>query len=213
MSTIVIAEDHQLIIEGYTLLIKQIPETQIVATASDGYEAIKAVEMYNPDLLILDLHMPRLNGIETLRHISTKHMKTKVIVISMYGDSTVHKEIMSLGAQGYLLKNADQEEFLLAIKLVLKGKSYYSSEIFNEEPKISGVGENEGVIPLSNLTKREEEVLKLIAKGFTNKEIGQRLFLSHKTVDGHRTNLMKKLNVHNVTGLVRYAMTNGYNLK
>lgn len=210
--TIVLAEDHQLMIEGYSYLIDQIEGLDIVAKASDGYEALEAVEKYNPDLLILDLHMPRLNGLETLRHLAAKHRKTKVIIISMYGDSGIHKEAVKLGAKAYLLKHADQEEFIMAIKLVMKGKSYFSADLFKEQPRTQKVSRNENVIPLQSLTKREEEILKYVARGFTNNEIAGKLFLSPKTVDNHRTNLMRKLNVHNVTALVRYALSNGYDV-
>lgn len=210
MPTVVIADDHQLMAEGYSLLIRHIEGLEIVAKATDGYEALEAIEKYNPDLLILDLHMPRLNGMETLRHLSTRHIKTKVIIVSMYSSTGMHKEAIKLGAKGYLLKHAEQDEFLMAIKLVLKGKSYYSSELFDEE--ISGEYKlsNPGTTPIDKLTQREEEVLKLIAKGFTNNEMAKKLFLSPNTINTHRTNLMKKLNAHNVTDLVRYAMLNGY---
>lgn len=210
MPTIVIAEDHQLMAEGYTLLIDQIEGLEMIDIATDGQEALDAVEKHNPDLLILDLHMPRMNGLEALRHLSAKHTRTKIIIISMYHDPGLHKEIMALGAQAYLPKNSDQEEFIMAIEMVMRGKRYFSAELYNSQAKPSEKGMEATVIPLKSLTKREEEVLKLIAKGYTNNEISQQLFLSPKTVDNHRTNLMRKLNAHNVTALVRYALTNGY---
>lgn len=210
MESIVLAEDHNLIIEGYRMLIQKIDGLEIVATACDGQEAIKAVAQHKPDCLILDLHMPNLNGLDALRHISEYYPRTKVIIISMFGDPAMHREVVRLGAKGYLLKHADKEEFILAIKQVMKGKSYYSPEIFEEQSKLNVIPGSTPVIPMVSLTTREEEILLLIAKGLTNKEIAHQLVVSHKTVDTHRSNLMKKINVHNVTGLVRYALANGY---
>ncbi len=210
MNTIVLAEDHNLIIEGYRMLIDDIDDLEIVATAVDGQETIDALERHRPDYLILDLHMPVINGLDVLSHISQYFPKTRVIIISMFGDPAMHKEVMRLGAKGYLLKNSDRDEFLLAIDLVMKGKSYYSPAIFEEHTRIKSVPGSAPIIPLVSLTSREEEILTLIARGYTNKEIAQQLIVSHKTVDTHRTNLMKKIDVHNVTGLVKYAIANGY---
>lgn len=212
MNTIVLAEDHNLIIEGYKLLIDDIDNLEIVATAFDGQETINALEQHNPDYLILDLHMPVVNGLDVLKHASEYFPKTRVIVISMFGDPAMHREVIRLGAKAYLLKNSDREEFILAIDLVMKGKSYYSPAIFKERSKSQKLPGASDVIPLVSLSPREEEILMLIARGYTNKEIGEQLVLSHKTIDSHRTNLMKKIDVHNVTGLVRYAIANGYDL-
>lgn len=212
MKTIVLAEDHNLIVEGYCLLINDIDDLKIVATASDGQEAINAIERHNPDYLILDLHMPVINGLEVLKHISEYFPNTKVIVISMFGDPSMHREVVRLGAKAYLLKNSDREEFILALNLVMSGKSYYSPAIFEEHTKCQNLPGSSRIIPLVSLTTREEEILTLIAQGYTNKEIGNQLILSHKTIESHRTNLMKKIDVHNVTGLVKYAIANGYDV-
>jgi two-component system response regulator NreC len=210
--TIVLAEDHTLIVEGYKMLINKIENLEIVDTAFDGQQAIEAVERHRPDYLILDLHMPKVNGLDALRHISEYFPKTKVIVISMFGDPAMHREVVRLGAKGYILKHADKDEFLLAIDLVRKGKSYYSPAIFEEHKNVLSIPGAASVIPLTSLTNREEEVLTLIARGYTNKEISHQLHVSHKTIDTHRTNLMKKIDVHNVTGLVKYAIANGYDV-
>ncbi len=212
METIVIAEDHNLILEGYRMLIGKIDGLQIVETAANGQEAIDAVTRHKPQYLILDLHMPVVNGLDALRHISQSYPDTKVIVISMFGDPAMHREVVRLGAKGYLLKHADMDEFILAINLVMKGKSYFSPAIFEDHVKSKSLPGAAPVIPIVSLTSREEEVLTLIANGYTNKEIAQKLIVSHKTVDTHRSNLMKKIDVHNVTGLVKYAMANGYDI-
>lgn len=209
METIVLAEDHNLIVEGYRMLIDKIEDLEIVEAAANGQLAIEALDRHKPDYLILDLHMPIVNGLDVLRHASEYFPKTKVIVISMFGDPAMHREVVRIGAKGYLLKHADMDEFFLAINLVRQGKSYYSPAIFEDHTNNAIVPGSSQIIPLVSLTTREEEVLVLIANGYTNKEIAQKLFVSHKTIDTHRTNLMKKINVHNVTGLVKYALANG----
>ncbi|MDZ7846742.1 MAG: response regulator transcription factor [Owenweeksia sp.] len=213
MESIVLAEDHQLIIEGYRLLINKIDNLEIIATALDGQETIEAIETHRPNYLILDLHMPKVNGLDVLRYVSENHPETKVIIISMFGDPAMHQEVVRLGARAYLLKHADQDEFIMAIQLVMKGKSYFSPEIFTERAGLKTAPNSTPVIPLVSLTHREEEVLTLIANGYTNKEIARKLIISPKTVDAHRVNLMKKLDVHNVTGIVKYAIANGYDVQ
>ncbi len=212
MESLVIAEDHKLIIEGYKLLINEIDGLEIVDIVLNGERAIQAVERCKPDYLILDLHMPKVNGLEVLTYVSEHQLKTKVIIISMFGDASMHKEALRLGAKGYILKHADQEEFTTAINMVRRGKNYYSAEIFEEQETINNIPGTKPIIPMVSLSSKEEEILVLIASGKTNKEIAKMLNRSYKTIDTHRTNLMKKINANNVTGLVRYAIANGYNI-
>lgn len=212
METIIIAEDHKLVVAGYRLLINKIGNLKIVGTTSDGKETIELIEANPPNYLILDLHMPKVNGLDVLKHINSYFPSIKVIVISMYGDSAIHKEVVRLGAKGYLLKHSDSEEFILAMNLVMKGKSYYSPAIFEEQNQTKFVSGSAPVVPVATLTGREKEILLLIAKGYTNKQVGSQLMISHKTVDTHRRNLMQKIGVHNIIGLVRYAIANGYDL-
>lgn len=212
METILIAEDHSLIVEGYRMLIDKIEGVEIVGAASDGEEAIALVEKLQPNYLLLDLHMPKTNGLEVLKYVSSYFPGTRVIIISMFGDPGIHREAVKLGAKGYLLKHADKEEFLLAISLVMKGKSYYHPAIFEEQSSVQSIPGSMPVVPVVSLTEREKEILVLIAQGYTNKEIALKLIVSHKTIDTHRTNLMKKVGVHNVTGLVKYALSNGYKI-
>ena len=212
METVLLAEDHNLIVEGYKMLIDKMDGLQIIGAAADGEEAIEMVELHKPNYLILDLHMPKVNGLDVLKHINEYFPSTKVIVISMFGDAGIHREVVRLGAKAYLLKHSDREEFLLALDLVMKGKSYYSPAIFEEQSKVKSVPGSTNAVAIANLTGREKEILTLIAQGYTNKEIAHKLVVSHKTIDTHRTNLMKKLGVHNVTGLVKYAIANGYDV-
>lgn len=210
METILIVEDHNLIIEGYRMLINKIDNLEIVGAATDGEEAIKLIEIHQPNYIILDLHMPKVNGLDVLKYINEYFPATKVMVISMFGDPGIHREVVKLGAKAYLLKHSDREEFVLALDLVMKGKSYYSPAIFEDQDKLKPIPGASPSIPIVSLTAREKEVLTLIAQGYTNKEVAKKLVVSHKTIDTHRTNLMKKIGVHNITGLVKYAIANGY---
>lgn len=212
METILLAEDHKLIVEGYLMLINKIENLEVIGTASDGEHAIELIEKHKPNYVILDLHMPKLNGLDVLKHINEYFPATKVIVISMFGDPSIHREVVRLGAKAYILKHSDREEFILALNLVMKGKNYYSPSIFEEQNKVKAVPWSAPVVPIVALTEREKEILTYIVQGYTNKEIADKLVVSHKTIDTHRTNLMKKLGVHNVTGLVKYAIANGYDV-
>lgn len=212
MGSIIIAEDHKLMIEGYRLLISQIPELEIIATANDGQTAIHKIDRLKPEYLLLDLHLPKVQGIDVLKYLSVHHPHIKVLVISMFGDPSIYRKAVKLGAKAYVLKQADPEVIIMALKLVMKGETFYSKDILEKKNFSEGPVKAPKIIPLASLTKREEQILMLIAQGLTNKEIAEKLYLSFKTVDNHRTNLMKKIKVHNVTGLIKYAMANGYDV-
>ena len=160
----------------------------------------------------MDIDMPVLNGIEATKLIKEKFPHVKVIILSMHNESGLIKTLLKTGADGYVLKNADRSELLEAIKMVSGGKSYFSADVTrslavgDENPGSGFHKENK----VADLTTREIEILKLIAEGYSNKEIGDKLFISHRTVDTHRTNLMKKLDVNNVAGIIRFAISNGF---
>ena len=212
METIVLAEDHNLMVEGYRVLIDKIENLEIVGTAYNGVRAIELIKQHRPNYLILDLHMPKLNGMDVLKYINEYSPSTKVIIISMFGDASIHREAMRLGVKGYILKHSDLNEFMLALNLVMQGKSYFSPAIFEEKGKVKSVPGTGPVIPMVSLTSREKEVLTHIARGCTNKEIAEKLVLSHRTVDTHRSNLMKKIGARNITDIVKYAIANGYDV-
>jgi len=145
-----------------------------------------------------------LNGIDTLKEIVKQSFRVKVIILSMHNEAGMIKSLISIGANGYLLKSCAQEELIGAIRKVASGQSYFSTEV-----TLSLLNPSQGNQPTELLTERETEIIKLIAEGFSNKEIGSKLFISHRTVDTHRTNLMKKLDVSNIAGLISYAIRNG----
>ncbi len=213
-NTILVVDDHQLVLDGLVSIVKEMKDFEIIASGRNGKEGFQLAETMNPDIILMDIDMPIMNGLEATRQIKTKLEHPKVIILTMQNEASLIKKVMDIGADGYLLKNSDREEFHNALCSVSKGKSYFSAEVTHRllnpnESLQSNFKTDEDAIQLSKLTEREIDVLRLIAEGLSNKEIGDRLFISHRTVDTHRTNLMKKLEVHNIAGLIKFAIKNG----
>jgi len=208
---IVIAEDHTILREGLKSLLASDPAFSIVGEAEDGREAIRCVEKLKPDLILTDLSMPRMNGMEAIIEIKKLSKNTKIIVLTVHKNEEYVLAALQAGADGYLLKDSTHAELVIAIKSVLTGKPYLSSGV--SERVIEGYLEGRKALksrtPWETLTKREREILKLIAEGHKNKKIANYLCISPKTVEKHRANLMQKLNLHNVQALTAYAIEKG----
>lgn len=204
---VLLVDDHQIIIDGLKSLLKNSEEIVVVAEANNGREALRILDILEIDVVLMDIDMPILNGIDTLKEINKRGLRQKVIILSMHNEAGMIKSLIDLGASGYLLKSCSQEELIGAIKKVSNGQSYFSTDVTLALLKPAHSSNPEFKNEL--LTDRETEILKLIAAGFSNKEIGDKLFISHRTVDTHRTNLMKKLDVSNIAGLISYAIKNG----
>lgn len=214
MQKILLADDHTLVLEAIADLVTSLGSYEVVDKVQNGSEAIKSVAIFKPDIVLMDVDMPVLNGLEATRQLKRDYPDLKIIILTMHGDPALIKRMMELGADGFLLKNSDRSEFEEALKRVAAGKTYFSSDaaqaVITGKNRTSGdftVGEES--ILLSTLSEREREILQLIAEGFSNKEIGEKLFISHRTVDTHRTNMMKKLEIRNTAGLVSFALKNG----
>ncbi len=212
MTRLIIADDHQLVAEGLKSIIESVDENKVIAMAANGKELLKQLEVIDTDLILLDIDMPVMNGIEAMQHIRKSHPDIKVIVLSMHEEKSLVKKFTDMGAMGFLIKNTDQDELLLAIKRVIGGGKYFSSSLTMNMIGGSVASSSTAFYDAhkASLTEREIEILKLIAEGYSNKEIGDKLFISHRTVDTHRTNLMKKLEVNNIAGLIRYAIKSGF---
>ncbi|RPI74123.1 MAG: DNA-binding response regulator [Desulfobacteraceae bacterium] len=208
---IVIAEDHTILREGLRALLSSHPNLEIVGEARDGQEAIRAVEKHRPDLILIDLSMPRMNGLEALAEIKKQHPETKVVVLTVHKTEEYVLAALKRGANGYVLKDADHAELRLALDQVLTGKRYLSPGISQQviEGYLEGRKQPKTGSAWESLTDREREVLKLIAEGYKNKEIADFLFISLKTVEKHRTNLMNKLDLHNTAALTSLAIEKG----
>lgn len=209
---ILIADDHQLIIEGIKTLLEDVEGITITDVATNGREVIEKLKYQEVDIILMDIDMPIMNGYEATQLVLKKYPHIKVIALTMYDEKALITKIVNAGASGYILKNIRKEELLKAITKVANGEKYFSNEILFtlSKPELKDIiSEKQNNIPIVQLTQREIEVLKLITQGLSNKEIGEKLFISPRTVDTHRTNLMQKLNVHNIAGLIRYAIKNG----
>lgn len=202
---IVIVDDHPIVLNGLKAMLNSLEEYEVVAALSNPLEVFDYLKSFEIDILITDLEMPEMNGMELIKSVKEKGYPCKIVVLTMHSERSKLDEAIELGIDGYVLKDSDRDEFVFALKSISKGKQFYSSTVLE-----SGINQKKEVFAEEsiNLTHREIEVLKLVAEGFSNTEIGEKLFLSPKTIDSHRTNLMKKLEVHNVVELVRYAIKN-----
>lgn len=205
---IVIAEDHTILREGLKSLLGTGDNFEVVGEAEDGLEAIRCVEKCEPDLVLLDLAMPRMNGIAAIKEIKKRFPETKILALTVHKSEEYIMEAFQSGADGYCLKYTTHNELLIAIKSVLSGKTYLSPEISGKV--LEGYLENRKTLKSGSswesLTQREKEVLKLVGEGYKNVEISDFLCISVKTVEKHRSNIMKKLDLHNVSDLTAYAI-------
>jgi DNA-binding NarL/FixJ family response regulator len=214
---VLLVDDHQLIIDGLRGFIETNAAYVVVGEANTGTEAIRLASVLNPHVILMDIEMPEMSGIQACLEIKKINPAVKIIIVSMHNEKQLIKKLIDQGADGYLLKNSQQSEVMEAIEKVLKNQSYFSQEVtlslLDKSPTknndAAGTGRDLSLQHISQLTEREIEILKLVAQGMTNKEIGDTLSISHRTVDTHRTNLMKKLDVTNVAGLIRFAFKQG----
>ncbi len=208
---IVIAEDHTILREGLRALLTSDPEFDVVGEAEDGMEAVKTVKRLSPDVVIMDLSMPKMNGVQAIKEIKRMAPHTKIVVLTVHRNEEYILAAFQAGGDGYVLKYASHEELVSAIRTVLKGHPYLSPSVsavvlekYLEGQKRLGLES-----PWHRLTQRETEVLKLIAEGYKNKQIADMLGISAKTVERHRANLMKKLDLHSGPALTAFAVEKG----
>ncbi|MCY3553771.1 MAG: response regulator transcription factor [Gemmatimonadetes bacterium] len=207
MIRIVVADDHQMVRQSIVSLIEKAEDMEVVGEAADGHEALNLVQRKSPDVAMLDIAMPLLNGIETTRRIQTLSVDTRVVILSMHSEEDVVRQALRYGASGYLLKNSVVEELLIAVRSVNKGEIYLSPSIaqtvLSRFLQTESTNESSAVLELSS---REREILQLIVEGHTNQAAAEVLSISEKTVEKHRAILMKKLEVHNLPDLIILAL-------
>jgi len=203
---ILLADDHAVVRQGFKMILSAEPDMEIVGEAGNGREAVEQAERIRPDIVVMDVAMPELNGIEATRRLAAAMPHTRVIALSMHKDSVYVREILRAGARGYLLKDSGAADLVLAIRAVASGESYLSPAVSNA---VLDDYRRHVTNPIDLLTSREREVLQMLAEGKTNKEIAVVLNLSVYTVDAHRGRIMEKLNVHSINELVRFAVRNG----
>jgi two-component system, NarL family, response regulator DegU len=216
---IAIIDDHQLFREGVKRILEFEKLFQVVAEGDDGCEAMKIVEEFNPDVVIMDINMPHMNGVEATRCLVEKYPHTKVIILSIHDDENYVTHALQTGARGYLLKEMDGDALIEAVRVVADGGSYLHPKVthslVNEYRRLSNQTDNRTQTieirrPLHLLTRRECEVLQMLADGKSNRAVGESLFISEKTVKNHVSNLLQKMNVNDRTQAVVYAIKNGW---
>jgi DNA-binding NarL/FixJ family response regulator len=206
---VLLADDHELVRAGVRALLEKIEDVSVVGEVGDGHEVLDFLSREEPDVLLLDLSMPRLNGMETLARISKEHPCVRVIVLSVHQNSEYLWQAANGGAAGYLLKRAGAAELGRAIRTVTQGKFYLSSELTSFARHLAAMPAAMRNKPIDSLTERQREILQLIAEGETTKGIAFLLKISCKTVEYHRAQLMERLNIFDLAGLVRFAMRAG----
>jgi two-component system, NarL family, response regulator NreC len=208
MIHVLIAEDHLMVRAGIRALLEKTGDIHVMGEASNGQEAIELTETFKPDVLIMDIMMPRMNGIQAAENIRDMKLPTHILLLSMYSDEGFVHQALQYGVRGYVLKSSVSDELIWAVRAVAGGKTYFShpiSEIVGDGT-ISQYTSLANGDPLASLSPREKEILQLIAEEYTSAEIGKMLFITEKTVEKHRMKLMEKLNVRNLAGLVRLAV-------
>jgi two-component system response regulator NreC len=208
---IILADDHAVMRRGLRLVLEEQKDFQVVGEASDGREAVTLVETLKPDVAVLDITMPNMNGIEAARQISAKQPGVSIVVLSMHSDEGYVLRALKAGARGYLLKESPEADFIQAIRSVCQGKAFFSPAVSRMlvEDYVRQLHDKDIEDSYDLLTQRERELLQLIAEGKSNKDVANMLNLSLYTVETHRGNIMEKLNLHSVPELILYAVRKG----
>jgi DNA-binding NarL/FixJ family response regulator len=206
---VLLADDHTLVRAGFRVLLQDIPGVQVVAETGDGRSALALVQTHQPDVVLMDIAMPELNGLLATERLVQDYPRMRVVILSMHANEEYVWQALRVGAAGYLLKDADIVELELALKAVMRGETYLSPAISKQVisdyvRRVAGGSDGQ-----DQLTPRQREILRLIAQGCSTQEIARNLAISVKTVETHRAQLMDRLNIHDVPGLVRYALRTG----
>ena len=208
---VLIADDHALVREGIAAFLKLCEDVEVIAEASNGIEAIEKTNKFRPDVVIMDINMPKLGGLEATIEIKKSHPDVKILVLTQYEDREYISRFLKAGVSGYLLKKAVGSDLITALRAVSRGELYLYSSIASEVVAgfLNPGKKEEKEKPYEKLSDRERQVLKLIAEGYTHKEIADMLNISAKTVIAHQTNLCEKLDIHNRAGLIKFAIQKG----
>lgn len=210
MIRVIIAEDHNLVRQGIRVLLEQSGEVQVIAEAATGQEAVQLTETHKPDVVVMDLSMPRLDGAQAAERILDMKLPVQIIVLSMHADTTMVQQLLRRGVKGYLLKNAVTEELMLAVRSVSQGKMFLSPTISDSVMTMLLSPPDPTAESMADLlTPREREVLQLVAEGHTNSAIADTLNISIKTVEKHRAHVMSKLEVNDLASLIREGIKQG----
>lgn len=204
---IILADDHEVILDGLSAVLNAEDNLKVIAIARNGKELLEKTAELSPDLCIVDIDMPVMNGLQASETLIHRHKDFKIIVLTMHNEGSILRKAKEMGIQGYLLKTCDTEELIFAINKVLKGQTYYTGQLLSSGD-LANSADGNAIARIAQLTKRELEIIPLICQGYSNTRMAEELFISPSTVDNHRTNIMRKLGVHNVAGLIRFCINN-----
>lgn len=208
--TLLLADDHEIVRLGLRALLTNEPDFRLVGEASDGLEVLRLADQLKPNVLILDLMMPRMNGLEVARQLTARPRAPRIVILSMHADKAYAWEALRAGASAYVVKDADSDELLQAIRKAARGERYLSRPFPpGTLESLNGNGDGLPDDPYQTLTLREREVLQLTVEGHSGQEISEILFISPRTVESHRANLLRKLDLRNLKQLIRYALQRG----
>jgi len=214
MISVLIVDDHKILRDGISAILQTNRDIKVSGECEDGNDVLNFLKSHKVDVILMDIMMPKMNGIDCTKIVKSKHPEIKILAISMHNESNYIQSMMEVGANGYILKNTSGEEMYKAIKTIHEGKSYFASEVTDSimnsylHPTKDNKKKNKLTIDV-DLTEREVDVLKLITEEYTNKEIGEQLNISNRTVDTHRRNLLRKIGAKNSIGLIRFAYNSG----
>ena len=205
---LLLVDDHHIVLDVIKALLDEVEGFDCIATADNGQKALDMLNVFDVDVVLMDIDMPVMNGMEATKRIKKEYPKVRVISLTQHSERGMVQKLLDCGSDGYLLKNIAQDELTTAIRRVYNGENVFSSEV---TMRLEGkaVEKNASGIDVE-LTEREIEILSLISEGLSSKQVGEKLFISPRTVDTHRTNLMNKLDIHNIAGLIQFALKNGY---
>lgn len=208
MIDLLIADDHQVLLDGFQSIFQSIPDIQVIGTAHNGQEVLETVEINQPHVILLDIAMPIMNGVETCKRVHRKYPGIKIIALSMHDQTSYVKRMFQFGASGYLLKNDSAETIESAVRIVMEGEKYLSPKLEKQLGSSALFGES---LPKSDegITEREIDVLKLLANGYTDSEMADQLFLSKHTINSHRKRLLAKFNAKNSAELIKICIEKG----
>ena len=208
---VILVDDHKLFRDGLKFVINQMDDFEVIAEASDGNEFLKVLDEQSADLVLMDISMPELDGVEATKQATSKYPGLRVLVVSMYCDEEYYYQVSQAGVMGFILKESGQNELERAIRSVVNGENYFSQKLLKDiilNMQSPGKARKLQTEEETKLTRRETEVLKLICEGYTNAQIADKLFISIRTVEGHKSNLISKTGVKNTISLVMYALRN-----
>ena len=206
---VLIVDDHRVVRDGLAKILEGCADIEVVGGAADGLEAIRRFSELEPHVVLLDISMPKLGGLEVCRRIKKTNPRARIVILSMHEEEEYSMKLVRMGVSGYLLKDSAAQEVIEAVRTAFAGKAYFSPQISKTLAESYRESVHDEDDPYERLNDREREVLQLIAEGNTNKQIAEILFISPKTVDNHRTHLMRKLNIHSAADLTRWATKRG----